>query len=214
MAEKNRNDLKSYFNAGDRPTENEFADLIDSFVNRLDDDFVESLPSANTSTPGIVRRSTAVEVTNGANVNAYVTPSNTVSAIEDRSPGLAPVQSVNNMTGDVVLDLGEDTGWIEPDLLNNIINYGTEYQVARFRKKNGVVYVEGLVKGGTNANQRHIFILPVGYRPTKRLVFTVYGGAGASVSAKRLDVQTNGVLTFYDYDSNFASLSGISFLVD
>jgi hypothetical protein len=40
MAEKNRVTLKSYFETGDRPTQENFADLVDSFVNRTDDPFV------------------------------------------------------------------------------------------------------------------------------------------------------------------------------
>jgi hypothetical protein len=34
MAEKNRTELKSYFETGDRPTQDEFVDLIDSAVNK------------------------------------------------------------------------------------------------------------------------------------------------------------------------------------
>ena len=37
MAEKNRAELKSYFEIGDRPTQEQFADLIDSVVNKQDD---------------------------------------------------------------------------------------------------------------------------------------------------------------------------------
>ena len=37
MNEKDRTTLKTYFETGDRPTEDEFAQLIDSFVNKLED---------------------------------------------------------------------------------------------------------------------------------------------------------------------------------
>lgn len=37
MSEKNRQTLKTYFETGDKPTQGEFEDLIDSFVHRLDD---------------------------------------------------------------------------------------------------------------------------------------------------------------------------------
>lgn len=37
MAQKNRTTLKGYFNTGDKPTEAQFADLIDSFLNLLED---------------------------------------------------------------------------------------------------------------------------------------------------------------------------------
>jgi len=42
MAQKNRTTLKSYFNTGDKPTEQQFGDLIDSCFNLEDD--VELLP--------------------------------------------------------------------------------------------------------------------------------------------------------------------------
>ena len=169
MAEKHRSELKPNFETGKRPTEEHFFDLIDSSVNKLDDKAnlteaadetnnekfitpktakraVEThLPNATTTEAGIVRRSTSEEVNNGANVNAYVTPLNTKNAIEDLAPGLAPVQSINNQVGDVVLELGEDSGWQSLLLQNNVINYGGTYQVARYRKKNGVVYIEGLL---------------------------------------------------------------------
>ena len=38
--EKNRSELKSRFKKGDKPTEQDYADLIDSFVHRLEVDFV------------------------------------------------------------------------------------------------------------------------------------------------------------------------------
>jgi len=37
MPAQNRNTLKAYFEAGDKPTEDQFIDLIDSFLNFLDD---------------------------------------------------------------------------------------------------------------------------------------------------------------------------------
>jgi len=46
MAEKNRDDLKEYFEIGKKPTEQEYADLIDSFINRLDDNFAMSFDTS------------------------------------------------------------------------------------------------------------------------------------------------------------------------
>lgn len=43
MAQKNRNTLKGYFNTGDKPTEQQFGDLIDSFVHRLDDSILQDI---------------------------------------------------------------------------------------------------------------------------------------------------------------------------
>ncbi len=43
MAQINKNALKNYFKVGDKPTESQFADLIDSSVNHQDDNFVKTV---------------------------------------------------------------------------------------------------------------------------------------------------------------------------
>lgn len=43
MAQQNRSTLKSFFKTGDVPTENQFSDLIDSFINRLDDSTLQDI---------------------------------------------------------------------------------------------------------------------------------------------------------------------------
>jgi hypothetical protein len=47
MNEKNRTILKSYFETGDRPTQEQFTQLIDSMINMKDDEIVIILPSKN-----------------------------------------------------------------------------------------------------------------------------------------------------------------------
>ena len=105
MAQQNRQTLKSYFETGDKPTEDEFADLIDSFVNRLEDDYVENLPNASTSQRGIVQQASSSEVNSATNNNKYVTPLGVKNSIEN----FAPVTSVNGKTGEVVLNIDEST---------------------------------------------------------------------------------------------------------
>ncbi|MDH7911367.1 hypothetical protein [Winogradskyella sp. SYSU M77433] len=99
MAEKNRTDLKAYFEEGDRPTESQFEDLIDSFVNRLDDDFVATLPDGNESQKGIVQQASESEVGLGVNNSKYVTPLGAKTAAQT----FAPVQSVNGQTGTITI---------------------------------------------------------------------------------------------------------------
>lgn len=64
----------------------------------------------------------------------------------------------------------DDTGWITPTLLNGWVDYDpVNYATAQYRKIGNVVQIKGLVKNGTtNAD---IFILPVGFRPTRNLHF-------------------------------------------
>jgi hypothetical protein len=66
--------------------------------------------------------------------------------------------------GSWVLQLG-DTGWAAPSLLNSWVNFGGAYMVAQYRRKNGIVFVEGVIKGGGSVPGGIIFTLPVGFRP-------------------------------------------------
>jgi hypothetical protein len=51
-----------------------------------------------------------------------------------------------------------------PAYTNSWVTYGAPYPPTRFCKRNGIVYVEGLVKNGS-AITAAIFTLPTGYRP-------------------------------------------------
>lgn len=56
-----------------------------------------------------------------------------------------------------------DTGWIAPTLLNGWTNYGAPWSTAGYRRKNGIVYLRGLVANGSKTNVP-IFTLPAGFR--------------------------------------------------
>jgi hypothetical protein len=75
----------------------------------------------------------------------------------------------------------------EPAFENSWTNEGSTWQVARFRKDNGVVHVQGLVHNGTVNTA--VFTLPLGYRPEKHLL---WGGEGGAALHSRLDVQSDG----------------------
>lgn len=211
MAQQNRNTLKQYFETGKKPTQQEYEDLIDSFLNRDEDDFVESLENATTSNAGIVRRSTSAEAESGVDINAYVTPLGTKKAIENFAPSLAPVQSVNGYTGIVNIDiLNEDTGWIDATLLNNIVEFNTA-EKPRYRKKNGVVYFKGRVKGGPATNSSTVlFNLPAQFRPLTVTVILIGTAAGGA----RVEIQTNGNVNCVSYHNQWTSISGVCYLID
>jgi len=211
MANKTRSELKQYFETGKKPTQGEYADLIDSFVSRLDDDYVATLPNATTTQKGIVEQATIAESQSGTDNTHFVTPKGTKRAIETFAPALSPVQSVNDMTGDITIDLGTDSGWQTATLMNGILNNGGLYQQARYRKKNGVVYIEGLVKGGTASGNVTIFKLPLNFRPNKRIVLNSVRGGN---QIHRTDINSNGDVVCYSYSAAYTSISGISFLVD
>lgn len=207
--EQTRETLKSYFETGDKPTEQEYQDLIDSCYNKLDDNLNLDLPDASTTSKGVVEQATLAEVENGSDSTRYVTPAGAKRAVETH--GL--VKSVNGLTGDVVINAGstEDSGWVEPNLLNGIANVGGNFQVARYRKINNIVYVEGRVNGGDDNATNTVFRLPTGFRPTARLSFSVVRAGNRAV---RLDVNPNGNVRCFNFSSNWTSICGVSFLID
>ena len=97
-----------------------------------------------------------------------------------------------------------------PTFENNWTNFGAEWNTAKFYKsKDGRVYLEGVVTGGTNPV---IYTLPVGYRPAQRIFFIVSQfGAGRG----RVDIQANGQVSFeFGTSTTQIGLDGISFRVD
>lgn len=138
MAKKNRTDLKAFFKTGDKPTQSQFADLIDSFYN-IDED---------------------------------------------------------------------DSGWQIATLQNGFENYEGPYSNVQYRKKNGIIYIDGLIKNGSPNSV--IFNLPVGFRPSARLVFP----ALSNFIAYRIDVHPNGDVEAITHHTVWMSLANISFIAD
>jgi hypothetical protein len=128
-----------------------------------------------------------------------------------------------------------DGTWIEPTLTNSWVNYdaaGTGFAQAAYMRKNGVVYLKGLVKSGTDATA--IFTLPPGYRPAESNIFSgivssVSETTGAATAGTahthpipigvvgiRIDVDANGVVSKRNSvaANGYLSLSGISFIAE
>jgi len=195
MAKQKRNKLKQYFKKGNKPKQEEYEHLIDSFVNHLDDNIIDKIPDASATKKGKVELATIAEAKAGTDKVRAVTPEGVKNAIE----ALAPAQNAN-----------EDSGWKAEKLPPGITRYSTLYHSARYRKKNGVVYIEGMVKGGTATDELVLFTLPIGYRPTKRIILNTFRANGI----QRTDVESNGNVRCYKYNPGWTSISGISFLVD
>jgi hypothetical protein len=76
-----------------------------------------------------------------------------------------------------------NSGWITPTLQNGWINFGGAYRTCQYIKLNGVVYITGLIKGGTTAASTVLFNLPAGYRPGGDLFMgTQSGGVLATIN--------------------------------
>lgn len=99
--------------------------------------------------------------------------------------------------------------WQTPTFQNSWGNYGGQWQTARYmRAADGMVYVQGLVSGGTmNAT---IFNLPSGYRPTNSgwLIFPVQTNPN---TIGRVNIDGSGNIICETGSNAWVSLSGISF---
>ena len=132
--------------------------------------------------------------------------------------GTATPSEKLEVNGNVKITGGEivQEPWNEvASFLNGWINFGGLQATAAYYKDSlGRVHLKGLVKDGTC--KKAIFILPVGYRPTEKLLFgTESGGSGGSHG--RIDIIADGEVftgnpsTGAGCDSTWMSLNGISF---
>lgn len=105
-----------------------------------------------------------------------------------------------------------DSGWLIPTLLGTWTNYLTPtYPQAAYRKLNGVVYLQGLVKGG--AALSGIFVLPAGFRPT--VGTNLFNGVDGVNVMSRIDIEgSTGMVAHQAGNTNFISLNSIRFVAD
>lgn len=96
--------------------------------------------------------------------------------------------------------------WTYPTLGGGWVNYGSGYTNTRFRKSNGMVYIQGLIANGTMGSAA--FVLPEGCRPSNG---TMIFGTNGSAGAHRTDIDSAGNVVPNGGTNNYHSLSGISF---
>lgn len=120
-----------------------------------------------------------------------------------------------------------DGVWQTPTLENAWANYGGAWANARFMRKNGVVYVQGLVALGADGTD--ILTLPAGFRPSADLIFScdIYSMSTTSAGSTphthnapyvgtRVNVHADGTVSLpavasFSLDTTYLSLSGITF---
>ena len=90
MAIQLRNILKSFFNTGDRPTENQFSDLVDSFVHQNEN------------------KASTAEIQTGTNNSKYVTPAGAKASVQTFTP-IKTVNGINPVSGNVTINTGGGT---------------------------------------------------------------------------------------------------------
>ena len=100
--------------------------------------------------------------------------------------------------------------WVTPVLQNSWTDYGSTFTGAGYTKTSaGVVMLKGLIKNGTATQGTVIATLPVGYRPTAKLIFQVTTNSNTS---GRIDIETNGNITVHTVNNGWVTLSGITFI--
>lgn len=103
------------------------------------------------------------------------------------------------------------TAWVEPTINAAWTIQGAPYEVPRYRKFMGIVFIEGLVlnnSGGALGPADGIFQLPVGMRPRATVNAVPFSDAGLEITSTGW-VQVNNSIP----NSTFLSLT-ISFVPD
>lgn len=214
--ENRRDDLKNKFKKGDKPTEVDYADLIDSFVNIQDDEYYKSndLPDATTTVKGVVQKATTTIAKAGVDDTKYITSLGAKESVLKFAPA-APVTSVNGDIGVVTVPdyTEDDTAW-------NTITLGTgvsdvvSSSKARYRKKVGIVFLDGEIRiNSTSAGNTSLFTLNTDYRPSRNTIFYTVGSNGNMV---KIQISSNGAVITPNVNNTTGtvdiSLSSISFI--
>lgn len=120
---------------------------------------------------------------------------------------LLDTDKVQAYTGSAWVDISQDTtAWTAfPFGVASWVDFnaaGGTYQIAQYRKHNGIVEVRGLIKNGTATGGTVIGTLPVGFRPLKQRVFST----PSNFAAGSVEVKANGEVICGSVPSN-ANLS-------
>ena len=101
--------------------------------------------------------------------------------------------------------------WTNLTLQNGWVSYGAAFASPQYTKAaDGLVTIKGLVSSGTMTAGTVIATLPVGYRPSNRLLIT-----GVSVNAYcRIDIDNTGNIVFESGSNTWLSLDNITFYAD
>lgn len=107
---------------------------------------------------------------------------------------------------------GNMSSWSTLTLLSPWAVYGGEWAVPRYRKIDGIVYLEGLIRSTVvPPSSALIATFPVGFRPPGNTLFVAHSADPYTVA--RIDVNTSGSVVYVNGSVGYISLSGISFSV-
>ncbi len=121
--------------------------------------------------------------------------------------------------GTTALTFGSASAWVEPVLSNSWTNLESSWAKAQYRKaSDGRIQLHGVVVHATSlAANSVIFTLPEGFRPSKQLMFAVFGQVGSNPGVIRVDITTVGEVLYTMVTAAtvpFLGLDPISFYAD
>lgn len=178
-----------------------------------------TIPDASETISGTVKKASENEANTGTNDTKYISPLLARKIIDSyiKLNGASPVN------GNFTFTSFDNSGWIAlPNTNFNAANSITNINAAtaiKYRKKNGVIFLDGCFKGGAaqaNGTTYELFTLPAGFTPPRKMSFVI-SRADTSIStfkSGRIDIDVNGKVYGVSSSDLWNSISGISFPAD
>lgn len=133
---------------------------------------------------------------------------NATPAVTAKGSGSNMWLSLNN----TYMASNSGVNWTTMTLANSWVVYSGSYSTPQYTKtSDNVVQLKGLIRAGTTTAGTTLTTLPAGFRPKERILYTnaTYG------TYMRLDIQTNGVITFQTTaNSGWISLDNVLFVAE
>ena len=102
------------------------------------------------------------------------------------------------------------SGWINMSLQNSWSAYAGYATPQYTKSSDGVVELKGLIKGGSTTAGANIMVLPAGYRPKQRILYTTASNAAYA----RVDILPTGEVQFLNGSNAWFSLDNVEFIAE
>ena len=103
--------------------------------------------------------------------------------------------------------------WNDLELNNGWENLGGSDPTAQYALNGNIVYIKGMIKGGTDTTETVVGVLPVGFRPKSRVVLSTVSKDATTVLPGRIHVETNGEIKYMNGGNDWFSLDGTFLIV-
>jgi len=101
----------------------------------------------------------------------------------------------------------EKSTWNSISLQNGWSNYGGSEPIASYVVRNGVVYVRGLITGGSTTLNSLIGSIPSEYRPSSRHIVSTLSSGDNGYEPSRFFIETNGDIKYMNGGNNWFVLT-------